>query len=461
VPQRLLADRGRATLFLIMVALALLFAAAGPASRLEIWRIFGVPTLVPTFADARVITSGWECARQGRDPLADNPCDPFHRVMNYPRIWMAPALIADIGQGWTGRLAATFAACFLLAILAIAGRIGIGTAAVYAIALASPSVMLALERGNSDLLIFALVASAAVLSARDQVVGSVIALAVAIVFKLYPLAALLALRDRRAQAAVVIIAAAYLVAIAGDVGLNLEHTSRQIGWSYGLVNSSVTLLPGISAPTAQLLLAVAGLLIAVLVAWVRPMPPVSTMAGTTFAAGAGIYVATFILGPSFDYRLIFLLLTLPALLELARGARGRVMLILVLAALWTSRDAIAPGFWIDQLFKLAVAVGLVAMLLGARVRSLALHQPPAARGARPRSSRRPRCRTRRPVRGPDLHAAAWASAFLRLWVNLGRHAGEDDRVPRARPRCGRPLPPVDRPLPAAPPWPPDRLPASS
>jgi hypothetical protein len=95
------------------------------------------------------------------------------------------------------------------------------------------------------------------------------------------------------------------------------------------------------------------------------------MAGTTFAAGAGIYVATFILGPSYDYRLIFLLLTLPALLELTRADRGGVMLILVLGALWTSRDDIAPGFWIDQLVKVAVAVGLVAMLLGDRLRSLA------------------------------------------------------------------------------------------
>jgi hypothetical protein len=331
--------------------------------------------MVPTFADARVITSGWECTRQGRDPLADNPCDPFHREMNYPRIWMTPALIADVGQGWTGRLAGIFAACFLLAIFAITGDIGIRTAAVYVVALASPSVMLALERGNSDLLIFAMVAAAAVLSARGHVVGSAIALIAAIVLKLYPVGALLALRDRRAQAAIVIITAAYLVAIAGDVTLVLEHTSRQIGWSYGLVNASTTLLPAISAPTGQLLLGVAGLLIAVVIAWIRPMPPVSTMAGTTFAAGAGIYVATFILGPSYDYRLIFLFLTLPALLELARGDRGGVMLILVLAALWTSRDEIAPGFWIDQLVKLAVAVGLVAMLLGDRVRWITLHQP--------------------------------------------------------------------------------------
>jgi hypothetical protein len=360
---RLLAhEHGRLALLALMLGFSLYIAAAGSATRLDFWRLAGVPPMVPTFADARVITSGWECTRLGIDVLEANPCDAFHRQMNYPRIWTVPALVADVGQEWTGRLAAVFAASFFLGLLVIVGRIGFRSVAVYAIALASPSVMLALERGNSDLLIFAFVAAAAVLSASGRAVGSAIALLAAVVLKLYPVAAVGALRDWRARAVVIAATVAYVAVTWADIERILAHTSRQTGWSYGLLNASTVLLPGVPQPGAMIALGALGLVAAILVARGRPMPAVGAVAETAFVAGASIYVATYVLGPSWDYRLVFLLLTLPALLEAA--SRGRlVMLALVVASLWLSRTETAPAFWVDQLVKTAVAIGFLAALL--------------------------------------------------------------------------------------------------
>jgi hypothetical protein len=139
LPRRLAQEHGRLALLALILGFALYFAVAGPAARLALWRTSGFPTMIPTFGDARVITSGWECTRLGYDVLQDNPCDPFGRAMNYPRIWTVPAFVDDVGQGWTGRLAAGFAASFVLALLVVVGRISVGAAAVYAVALASPS----------------------------------------------------------------------------------------------------------------------------------------------------------------------------------------------------------------------------------------------------------------------------------------------------------------------------------
>jgi hypothetical protein len=189
---------------------------------------------------------------------------------------------------------------------------------------------------------------------------------VAVILKLYPIAAIGALRDRRARIVVTVASAAYLVATSTDIGLILEHTSRQKGWSYGLVAASDALLPGLPQPAGPIVLGVAILLAAGLLARVRPLPQVSPLAQTAFIAGASVYLATFALGPSWDYRLIFLLLTLPALLELARANRF-VLLTLVLAALWTSRDAAEPAYWVDQLVKTAAAVGCLAAIIGHHV----------------------------------------------------------------------------------------------
>ena len=46
-----------------------------------------IPKMLPLFADMRVITAGSECIRLGYDVLVENPCDPWNREMNYPRIW--------------------------------------------------------------------------------------------------------------------------------------------------------------------------------------------------------------------------------------------------------------------------------------------------------------------------------------------------------------------------------------
>ncbi|MBT3320795.1 MAG: hypothetical protein HN392_00765 [Anaerolineae bacterium] len=51
------------------------------------WKFWEVPTIMPPFADLRLIPGGAETFQQGLDPTIENPGDPYGRIFNYPRIW--------------------------------------------------------------------------------------------------------------------------------------------------------------------------------------------------------------------------------------------------------------------------------------------------------------------------------------------------------------------------------------
>jgi hypothetical protein len=92
-----------------------------------------------------------------------------------------------------------------------------------------------------------------------------------------------------------------------------------------------------------------------------------------FRMGVLVYVATFVVGNSFDYRLVFLLLVLPQLLRWPVADRNgrravdlpRVAMVLVLLELWISTLSQQLRLW-DE----AVSWALAGMLLVLLLRSL-------------------------------------------------------------------------------------------
>ena len=52
------------------------------------WSGLGIPSMKPPFADARGALSGSACWSRGIDPYLSNPCDPWHRIFVYPRLWL-------------------------------------------------------------------------------------------------------------------------------------------------------------------------------------------------------------------------------------------------------------------------------------------------------------------------------------------------------------------------------------
>jgi hypothetical protein len=354
--------RSRQIVLAILVAYFLLLAALGGHQH---WGRLGVPPESVTFGDMRSVTSGWECTRRGIDVLPANPCDPNKSPANYPRIWMSPAFLG-LGQGSTNILGVLAALIFFCAALAVLpARAGTGTAVAYAFALCSPAVMLGVERGNVDIVIFALVALAVLIFRRNERsrIATHALLLFAAILKLFPIFAtgvLLRQPLRRAIigfSSVLVAFGLYAFWIRTDLRTLERVTPQSDHFSYGIrlftqwLASVGTKLGG--STVGRLPLRVWDDLVAVLVvaaalvAHHRGRLSLPRGAGAEgereldlFVAGAGVYLCSYVLVRNFDYRLAFLLLTLPQLLRWRRE-RSRLALVSLVGlfgTLWLDVD---------------------------------------------------------------------------------------------------------------------------
>ena len=207
------------------------------------WPRFGVPSVPDlSFVDIRYWTTAWECTRQGIDVVPRNLCDPHGmRLNDHPRIWLAPAFLG-LGEGSTFVLGLLVGGAFLLAVFATIGRIGVREAFLYAALLCSPSVMLGIERANTDLIVFVVVAAGVLIAGRGTRLAAAIGSALllfAAVLKLYPAlawGALLRLPRRLSIASLLVSSAAfavYLLATLDDLRAMREHFPRELQFSYG------------------------------------------------------------------------------------------------------------------------------------------------------------------------------------------------------------------------------------
>src|SRR5439155_7123012 len=146
-----LAERVDARVVVLVVLYAYFMALIAVGGH-DHWDRFYVPDLSPAFLDLRSVTSAWECTRKGIEVLASNPCDPWGRPANYPRLWLVPSSLG-LGQSSTVPLglvtAILFFGSFLLIVLRRTGTDGL----LLGLALVSQVVMFVVERGTADLLL--------------------------------------------------------------------------------------------------------------------------------------------------------------------------------------------------------------------------------------------------------------------------------------------------------------------
>ena len=126
-----------------------------------VWRSFGVHPLHPEFFDSHAITDHAACAAKGFDPFVRNTCQPL-TLFNYPPIWLWLGHVG-IEKSHAPWLAVLMAASALAVFVALLKGRSISDGLLASLAMVSPSMMMAYERGNIDLLILALVGSAALI----------------------------------------------------------------------------------------------------------------------------------------------------------------------------------------------------------------------------------------------------------------------------------------------------------
>ena len=162
-------------------------------SNFTLWQSVGIPKLKTPFADMQAILSASDAYREGYDPYIENPHDPLGREHVYPRPWL--------WLGYTGltRDHSKFAAIllmsffFLLSIRILRPENG-NEFLLSAMLLLSPAVLLGVERGNNDLIIFILLGLAVFSLNNKNHLLDLIAyffLFLASILKFYPIASFL------------------------------------------------------------------------------------------------------------------------------------------------------------------------------------------------------------------------------------------------------------------------------
>jgi hypothetical protein len=291
------------------------------------WATVGVEPGDKSFVDLRSVTSSWDCEHRGIEAFPNNPCDPFHRPANYPRVWTRLGVFG-LGEGDTVPLGVAIDIVFFVAALAVAGPLTLGEGAVYSVGLLAPATMLGVERGNVDLLMFALIVLGLLLLRRSPWAGAA-PIVLAGVLKLYPafaLAPFLRLRHRSAALLASVVALGVYGAVTlGDIRTLRHVIPRVVVNSYGagVVVEALRLAHVSWVQSAaevryvRLVVLALGLLLAFALLRVRRSATAAEAGGElrldAFWAGAAVYLGTYVFGSNFDYRLAFLLLCVPQL----------------------------------------------------------------------------------------------------------------------------------------------------
>ncbi|RKZ93461.1 MAG: hypothetical protein DRR19_01055 [Candidatus Parabeggiatoa sp. nov. 1] len=301
----------------------------------QFWAYLGVPSMSPSFADLRNITSALECDRQGFDPLINNPCDPWNRPMNYPRIWLGLSSLG-LDQSHTFILGLFLAVLFYACIffIVITKRLNVSEGLIYGLVLCSPAVMLAVERGNNDMVIFIFLGLCVFLIQKQRILPYFLIL-IASILKLYPILGIfIAIRENKRLFIIITsimstILFIYFMYIYKDIALintfmpksaHISYGSRVIFDGLNVFFQKIPIIGSDGIPEIfRKTFSFIGILIVLVSAywWAyknRGLSVLNTEQIDSFRMGAIIYIGTFIIiGNNWDYRLIFLILTLPQL----------------------------------------------------------------------------------------------------------------------------------------------------
>ncbi|MBI2498168.1 MAG: hypothetical protein HYV75_09770 [Opitutae bacterium] len=304
------------------------------------------------FIDSYAVLAASDAVRAGLDPFQLNPLDPFQRPHSYSSWWFR---LGDLGLTREDNflVGGTWVLLFFAAVPVLLRPRTHGAALWTALVVLSPPVLLAVNRANNDLVVFALLVVGLWVSGpaawRQALFAAILVVATGL--KFYPVVAvsacLLVRPPRRMLVAgglAVLAGGLTIASVWGDLQRavipwpNHIHTIgaaiifRDLGWTgQGALLAGLGLVSLLGAVCAGR-------------GWATGLAEESAPAGErrAFMVGATVLVVCFLAGISHAYRLIFALMLVPWLWRRAAAAnpaareRGmaRLMAGLLLTTLW-------------------------------------------------------------------------------------------------------------------------------
>jgi len=327
-------------------------------------RIHALPifnTRAIRYRDLKILLAGIECDRAGMNVWETCPCGAeslgFKNVpFNYPEavLWLGRAIPVRLSAGDGDWLGPTLVVGFLLALSFTFNGTTSWQAAYFCALIASPPVLLGIERANYDLVLYCLLfLNISLLDRLSQAASYAVTFGLGML-KLYPIGAVFGI-VRRARASRLLfwltVAAEVLFVILSFNNLRLvaKTTPQTYERSFGYPVIFFILSRRFSA-LAWVTKIMLPILVSTLVTLAyyarRPRKYWSDIinAGdrkhrSLFISGGAIYCVCFAIGTNFDYRCVFLLFTVPYLLSMlcVSGSQMRVaglMLVTLFCVFW-------------------------------------------------------------------------------------------------------------------------------
>lgn len=299
------------------------------------WKSLYLPTSLPVFLDMRTVQGSLFSIEDGFDPQLTNPGDPLNRVMNYPLIWVEIAEFFQLNNEINFLL---FTSSCIIAYLICCFLLLRDFPSFYIlIAMFSGASLLAVERGNNDLIVFTLL-FIGIYTSQDYVRYSTFLLAA--VLKIYPTFAILTFAKKSRELFILaFLIIAYFAYIGSELKMIQSGNSALGSHSYGLINvfrwiSSHGISSGAETTIIVLVVPASLLFVITLTKKVHVnQPEQRTHEADLFITGGAIFTFTYLVTCNWDYRLIFLLFCIPYILSIKNNLVRRSTLISILISL--------------------------------------------------------------------------------------------------------------------------------
>lgn len=322
---------------------------------------WNIPMCPPSFLDARQMAMAAESYAQGYDPLVENPANTLGLRFNYPRIWHL-LFALGINQSHTNLIGSITAIIFFVGIgvFWFSMKFDNPTSFILTIATLSPAVMLGIERANIELIVFFFVSLALTMNYYSSI-SALLFLIFASMLKLHPVFGFVYLMKENKRKFWILFLSAlgifilYTVLTLNDLMHVYRSTPNRVGSSFGInvwwmglqhrhflnlpISDSMALfLKILSYTTAFLMLA-----ITLSISLRRDDNSLFSQAQyiDAFRMGAGIYIGCFLLMNNHDYRLIYLIFTIPQIVVWMRDKDegisfiSKTTLVAMLFSLWS------------------------------------------------------------------------------------------------------------------------------
>ncbi len=324
----------------------------------------------PYFIDLQALLTGLDAVRSGLDPYsAEANIQLASGSYNYPIMWTWLAFLPFLNVANSFILGVALLALYYTCVYFFIGTINLFESIVYSIIFTSPAIMLGVERGNCDLIMFLLLLIPVFCHYSQKILAASVLLAG--MLKLFPISAIMGLayhfKKNKKQTVFLffitgILFLAYLFIMKENI-LTVHRTTPKpyVGFCFGL-----GVLPSLlqdcfpDARDSIWLPYLASLSTGLVLFYCLTRKKISALHfscdkfGVAHIMGSAIFVTACLIGYNWEYRLVFLILTIPQTLTWARAKNVLPAASLVLTVLVMEQSLIEmhlPVFIHEFLFN--------------------------------------------------------------------------------------------------------------